>query len=768
MHRTGRITACVAAALALVLPMTGCTAQRATFEDRTGGSHTDSAGTQSEAPAPQQGTAAPEDAVPEETQAPTEPPTEYVSPRENVCSILGAQTDVDVVLHRDTDNTYKASLSELIEEGDIVHSFVFVFYAEDGVSNIGTYKGGCGISVTADCPAATDDGWYQSEDFTTQANGSYVEVRWDVPVDVQTCVDAGGQVLIGYWWGNTTGVRLKNVICTYARNRELPVDGTETVTVDRSVGYDDADNTLRVPLDLPEGATPQAVTYSIRADKGFGKFTGAFGIKTDDWYQTGTIAVPTSADSLDLVWIIPEEVKSRLADDPGIMLGYWWGEPAQVTLRQVSVRYSYGPEGPPAGTAVQEAQTEAPVQSTPDAASQPASGGKVTVRDGGDAQPAAVPDAGTVQEDTPQETPQQEGQPQEETPQQEQTPAQPQEVQPMTQMRSAAQIVSELHIGWNLGNTLDCYNVDWQADSETAWGNPKTTKAMIDSVKAQGFSAVRIPVTWGDHLSGGNTVDGAWMDRVQEVVDYAVSDGMYVILNMHHDDYTWLNPTYADETAVTEKYTAIWSQIAARFRDYDDHLLFEGLNEPRVIGSANEWTGGTPEERDVINHLLAAFVRTVRDSGGNNAGRALVVTTHAASITDAALDGLVLPDDGNLIVSIHNYAPWKFTAGDFPSESSFTDAGRAELDREFDTLRSKFLDRGIPVIIGEFGAENKNNAGDRTAYYSYYISAAAQRGIPCFIWDNGVASGEGSYGLLDRTSLSWKDGIAEAAVSAAP
>ena len=749
MKRTGRIISLLAAGVTGLACLTGCTAQKASFEDRTGGSSTDSIAEHTPAPT-SAGTDVPE------TQAPTQAPTDYVSPRENVCSVLGSQIDTDVTLHRDTDNTYKASLSELIEEGDIVHSFTFVFYAEDGVSNIGTYKGGCGISVTPDCTAATDDGWYQSDDFSVQANGSYVEVRWDVPIDIQSFVDASGQVLIGYWWGNTTGVTLKNVICTYARNRELPVDGTKIYSVGESVRYDAPDNTIRVPLTgLPEGSTPQAVTFKVRADKGFGKFTGAFGVQTDDWYQSATVAVPTTADTLDMVWIIPDEVKEKIPAGGEIMLGYWWGEPDSLTLEQLSVRYSYGPQGPPAGTAdAEETQAGTEAQRTQETAS----GTTVTVHDD---KPAA-----SSQGEAPQEEPQADAQ--DGTPQQQEEPAQPQEENPMTQMRSAAQIVSEIRIGWNLGNTLECYNITWQSDSETGWGNPRTSKAMIDAVKAQGFNAVRIPVTWGDHLSGGTTVDSAWMDRVQEVVNYARDNGMYIILNMHHDDYTWLNPTYADEAAVTEKYTAIWSQIAARFRDYDDHLLFEGLNEPRVIGSANEWTGGTAEERDVINHLLSAFVRTVRESGGNNAGRTLVVTTHAASITDAALDGLVLPDDGNLVVSIHNYAPWKFTAGEFPSETSFTDAGRSELDREFDTLRDRFVSRGIPVIIGEFGAENKNNAGDRTAYYSYYISAAAQRGIPCFIWDNGVESGEGSYGLLDRHALSWKDGIAQAAVSAVP
>ena len=188
------------------------------------------------------------------------------------------------------------------------------------------------------------------------------------------------------------------------------------------------------------------------------------------------------------------------------------------------------------------------------------------------------------------------------------------------------------------------------------------------------------------------------------------------------------------------------------------------MNEPRMVGSANEWNGGTDEERDVINHLLAKFVSTVRATGGNNSTRALIVTTHAASITDAAVNGLVLPQDNNLIVSIHNYAPWKFTTKDYPNERRFDSKGKEELDRQFDKLYKKFVSNGVPVIIGEFGAENKDNSSDRTEYYGCYVQTAAKYHIPCFIWDNGLST---SYGLLDRTNSSWFiDEIADAAVNA--
>ncbi len=630
-----------------------------------------------------------------ETQAETEPPTtEHVSPTETVTSALGAQIDVDATLNRDTENTYQTKLSQFVQPGDDIQSFTFVFYAGDGVSNIGTYKGGCGISVTSDCAAATDEGWYQSEDFSVSANGSYVEVNWQVPSEIRNSIDTNGDVLVGYWWGNTTTVKLSQIICSYTRTMTLPVDGTEIISVGQSLNFNNDDTkTVKVSLAdvLEEGRVPQAITFDISAGSAFGKFTGAFGITANDWYQSETIAVLTESNSLNLTWILPEDVKTKVPADAEVMLGYWWGEVTDMTLQSVAVKYSIGSQS--AGTVQQPAQN--------DTSSETNEGDK-DVKKG-----------------------------------------------------NAAQIAADIRIGWNLGNTLDCYDITWKVSShETAWGNPVTTKEMIDTVKAAGFNAVRIPVAWTDHITDDGTIDSAWMDRVQEVVDYSMDNGLYTIVNVHHDDYTWLNPTYSDEAAVKAKLTKIWTQIAARFKDYDTKLLFEGMNEPRVVGSANEWMGGTPEERDVINHLHQAFVDTVRASGGNNAERTLIVTTHAASITGEAVNGLVVPDDGNIIVSIHNYAPWKFTTLEYPDAKSFDDAGKAELDRGFDFLYNTFVSKGVPVIIGEFGAENKDNAADRAAFYSYYIQAAAQRNIPCFVWDNGPVD---SFGLLNRKTCTWYD-----------
>mgnify|MGYP000105065344 FL=1 len=258
---------------------------------------------------------------------------------------------------------------------------------------------------------------------------------------------------------------------------------------------------------------------------------------------------------------------------------------------------------------------------------------------------------------------------------------------------SSAEIVKDMKIGWNLGNTLDCYDITWEVDDfETAWGNPKTTKKMIDTVKAAGFNAVRIPVTWNEHMDG-DKIEESWLNRVNEVVDYAIDNDMYVIINVHHDDYTWLKPSRADKAKSESRLISIWEQLSERFKDYDYHLLFEGMNEPRIIGGENEWTCGTAEERDVINELFASFVETVRNSGGNNAVRSLIITAHAAAMDETGIKDVKIPDDDRIIVSIHYYSPWDFAGGDNSRSEWGSDATKKSLTRVLSLLRNILLIR---------------------------------------------------------------------------
>lgn len=155
---------------------------------------------------------------------------------------------------------------------------------------------------------------------------------------------------------------------------------------------------------------------------------------------------------------------------------------------------------------------------------------------------------------------------------------------------TAKELISQMKTGWNLGNSLDSLG-----GGETAWNNPATTKQMIDMIHDGGFDIIRIPVTWGHHMSGAPdyTVDADFMDRVNEVVDYAIADGMYVILEIHHEPDSWLIPDSEHMAEAEPQFTALWKQIAEHFRDYGDKLVFESMNEPRVKGKPHEWTGET-------------------------------------------------------------------------------------------------------------------------------------------------------------------------------
>lgn len=639
------------------------------------------------------------------TEVTTTTTTEHISPIENVSFSMGSEkSEINEILDYDNNKTYKANMSEFVRPGDKVDSFVFVFYAEDGVSNISSYKGACGISVDESCSAATDEGWYQSDNFEMDVNSAYLEVKWDVPSEIRDYVNTTdtGSIEIGYWWGGLQKLRLSSIICNYSASADIPVDGTKTIDVNKSLSYgSESDKTLKLPLAdmIPADGVPQYFEFNVEGGTEMQKYAGAFGISVDDscpdktdkgWYQTGNIAVMTNSNNATLYWLVPDEIKDYINADGEVMLGYWWSQNDSVNLKNVTVKYSSA--SAPSASVQADADAEKPKENDNNISS---AGGK-----------------------------------------------------------SSMEIVKDMKIGWNLGNTFDCYNYkSYASDGETAWGNPKTTKQMIDTVKAAGFNAVRIPVTWGEHMDG-DKIDEAWMSRVNEVVDYVIDNGMYAIVNVHHDDYIWLHPSKAEESAVTAKYLKIWEQISARFKNYDEHLLFEGINEPRIMGIPEEWSTGTAEEREVINNLIAKFVDTVRKSGGNNATRTLIVTGHAAAMDETAIKAIKVPDDDHIVVSIHAYSPYNFALND-NGTSSFADSDKAELDRNFDLIKSTFIDKGIPAIIGEFGSVNKNNDDDRVRHMEYYVSAAKQRGITCFIWDNGVKEGESAFGLLDRKNLSW-------------
>lgn len=679
------------ASLMLAVSFTGC-------GDKESSSAPGSSETEESAAEPTTGASEQETATDAPAEPETEAPTEHVSPTETVSTTLSITNSVGTTIDKEEgSNTIKLPLADFIEEGDKISSFTFTIYSASD-ANIGEIKGGCGISVDAECDAATDEGWYQAEDFTAPTEGTYGEIKWDVPSDVADHVSAGGDVLFGYWWGDADGILVDSVACTFTRTRDIPCDGTVSQQVGKSVGFDDTDNTIKVPTDfLPENSIPQAVTYNFSSTDGFGKFVGAFGYESSlGYYQSPDVAEFTDSSNLSLTWLLPDEAKNYAAKDGELMLGYWWSEQPTISLDSVSVKYSLSN-----GTAA--------------------------------AQPEKKPDDSNVQA-------------------------------PVSGFRSSKEIVKDIKVGWNLGNTLESYNTEKSGlATETGWGNPKATEDMIKAVKDAGFNAIRIPVTWGEHMDG-DTIQAEWMDRVQEVVDYAYNNEMYVILNMHHDDYIWFEPSNSEYSADSAKLKKIWEQVAANFKNYGDRLIFEGMNEPRTVGSANEWMGGTAEERSVINKYEQDFVDTVRASGGNNADRTLIVTGYAASAEDVAMNDIIVPDDDHIIVSLHYYAPWKFSDG---QSTTFGQTEKDELDAKFASMKKKFIDKGIPLIIGEFGCVAAADDTTRGEYYRYYISAAKSQGIKCFVWDNGESKGESSFGIFNRKDLTWNETIKNGVIEGA-
>ena len=319
-------------------------------------------------------------------------------------------------------------------------------------------------------------------------------------------------------------------------------------------------------------------------------------------------------------------------------------------------------------------------------------------------------------------------------------------------------ILEDMGLGWNLGNSLDATGGSG-LDTETSWSNPKTTQALIDKVKSLGFNTVRVPVSWGKHVSGSNyTIDSAWLARVKEVVDYCYKNDMYVILNIHHDTKSSASASgagyYPRSSAYSssEKFvTSVWSQAAEYFKDYDYHLIFETLNEPRLIGSSYEWwfnKWSIPSEvKDAIaciNKLNQKAVDTIRATGSNNRSRLIMCPGYDASIDGATVSGFKLPTDisGNknrIAVSVHAYSPYNFAMNvGSGSTSAYTSSIKSELRDLFSTLKSNFRDKGIPVVIGEFGSTDKNNTAERVKWATDYTALAKKNNIPCVLWDNNA------------------------------
>ncbi|UTF60443.1 glycoside hydrolase family 5 protein [Gilvimarinus sp. DA14] len=324
---------------------------------------------------------------------------------------------------------------------------------------------------------------------------------------------------------------------------------------------------------------------------------------------------------------------------------------------------------------------------------------------------------------------------------------------------SSVALSQKLGVGWNLGNTLEAVG------GETAWGNPKATPELMQAVKAAGFDSIRIPVAWSQFSDAANFVIATeWMDRVEEVVNDALDAELYVMMNMHWDG-GWMQPTYAEQDYVLQRMDTMWRQIAERFANYDEHLIFACTNEVMVEGDY-----GTPSEEyyTVQNGYNQQCVDTVRATGGNNPQRFLAVQGFNTNI-DHTLSFFALPEDpadDKLLVEVHYYDPFNFTLnaesqitqwGDEAEDPSKTEswANEGHVDRQFGRMKARFVDQGIGVILGEYGAMHRPNIDHHQQYQVYwdeYITASAlENGLVPVVWDNGV-TGNNGLGLFNRSS----------------
>lgn len=312
--------------------------------------------------------------------------------------------------------------------------------------------------------------------------------------------------------------------------------------------------------------------------------------------------------------------------------------------------------------------------------------------------------------------------------------------------KTAAEIVEMMGFGWNLGNTLDATGGDTRdvTAQEQSWGNAKITPELMVRVKEAGFDTIRIPVTWYRYTSddGTYTIREDFLQHIREVVEWAREADLFVILNMHHE--AWINePNFAaDAEKIGQQLTAMWRQIADTFADFDQHVIFEGMNEPRAQGTNYEWSGN-PDAYAAINYLDQVFVNTIRkDAKGYNAERCLMIPGYAATSSPAGMAAVALPTvDGevanNIIVSVHSYDPQAFCLQD--TQTTFDpEKDGATVNRVFENIKEIFLDRGIPVVMGETGATNTGGNHDERAKWAYCVAQNAQRyGVPIVIWDNG-------------------------------
>lgn len=343
-----------------------------------------------------------------------------------------------------------------------------------------------------------------------------------------------------------------------------------------------------------------------------------------------------------------------------------------------------------------------------------------------------------------------------------------------------SQIVEAMGPGWNLGNQLE--SVTDNVPEETNWGNPVITEKLIQSVKAAGFKSIRIPVSYFAKIDDDKdyTIDSKWLDRVQEVVNYCIKNDLYAVINIHGDGYNtidggWLLCNGKNQTEIKKKYKKVWKQIAERFKNYDEHLLFESMNE-EFDGSYSE---PNKEYYQNINDYNQIFVDTVRKTGDNNTKRWLIIPGWNTNIdyttgdygfklpTDQYRDKSIDNEEQRIMISVHYYSPWDFCGGengvitqwgneaDDPSKTSTT-CDETYMKNQLNLMKTTFADKGYPVFIGEYGSIDKTSYDSENEYYRAYFARklcqlSRKNGCIPMYWDNGY-NGVHGFGLFDRTT----------------
>jgi endoglucanase len=322
---------------------------------------------------------------------------------------------------------------------------------------------------------------------------------------------------------------------------------------------------------------------------------------------------------------------------------------------------------------------------------------------------------------------------------------------------TSIQLSKEMSPAWNLGNSVNA------VPDETSWGNAPTSQQLLNAVKAAGFKTVRIGAGWSHHADADGNVSPAWMARVAEIVGYARNAGLYVVLNNHETE--WTSPTYANQPVANARLAKLWTQIANYFKNYDDYLLFAGTNEIMFPG---DYGPPTAEYQNVQNGFNQIFVNAVRATGGNNAKRHLVVQGFNTNI-NSTYDGFIKPADSvtnRLFLEVHFYDPYNFALnsdsniwqwGAIATNPAVTEtwANEAYVDAQFQKMKTRFVDAGIPVLMGEYGAILRTEydpAGTYRTYWTKYVTKSmVQHGIVPTWWDPGYGSNHAT-GLFDRAT----------------